>query len=696
LSESRYKAYISYSHEDARWAAWLHRALESYRVPRRLVGSAGAAGEVPARLSPIFRDRDDLSTSHSLDSDLATALEESEALIVVCSPAAAASRWVNEEIRRFKALGRSERVFCMIVDGDPEAAVDRGGAFPPALFEGVAEGGEPLAADARDFADGKRLARQKMVAGLLGVRLDEIRQRDLKRRRRWRLIGGAAATAVLVLAVVAWQSAVAERQERAKAEQMAGFLVGLVDDLSSELDLESLSRMSAKALEYWQDLDVEKLSPETRVKVGQVLRQIGRVTEQQGRYDEALDYLLRSRDLFRGLQRERPQLDEALFELGQAEFWVAYFHYNRGDMPAAWPGLREYDRISRELYSSDPDNERWLLEFSYAVTGILALKILSGEPLGPEILAEADEALQIAERALEGNERDTERLSNYSTTVAWASDAHDKACELDKVVELRRERLELTERTLEEDPSDNEVRQQVAYAHTGLGRVMLQTGRMRESERHFRQAVRILRDQAVQDESNQRLWQEWLMRQTLLADTLIQEGQGEQAGVLLDEIESEAVDRYPEGVDNPAHVRDTIERLLTRAHWYRDRLRADEARMSLRAARSLSDRLGPLAQQGAGDHARRVDIEYWLWRLSDGAETDNGGLPGLRRPRPAGAIRSCQEALADTQLAIMEGDPTAYSAEIDWLRGRGYAAPRFEELVRHQGLWDPVASVPPL
>ncbi|MEJ2535019.1 MAG: toll/interleukin-1 receptor domain-containing protein, partial [Gammaproteobacteria bacterium] len=512
VSALRYKAYISYSHEDARWAEWLHRALESYRVPRRLVGTASAAGEVPARLAPIFRDRDDLSTSHSLDSDLASALEESEALIVICSLAAAASRWVNEEIRRFKALGRSERVFCMIVDGDPEAAPGQGGAFPPALFEGVAEGGEPLAADARDFADGKRLARQKMVAGLLGVRLDEIRQRDLKRRRRWQLLGGSATAAVLVLAVTAWQSAVAERQEREKAEQMAGFIVALVDDLSGELDLESLSRMSAKALEYWENLDPEKLSPESRIKVGKALRQIGRTTEQQGRYDEALDYLLRSRDLFRGLRRERPDVDEALFELGQAEFWVAYFHYNRGDMRAAEPGLREYDRISRELYRSDPDNERWLLEFSYAVTGILALKILSGEPLGPEVLAEADEALSIAKQALDGDESDTELLSNYSTTVAWASDAHYKACELDKVVELRRERLALTERTLEEDPSDNEAREQLAYAHTGLGRVMLQIGQVRESERHLRQAVRILRDRVAQDPSNQRLWQEMLVR----------------------------------------------------------------------------------------------------------------------------------------------------------------------------------------
>jgi hypothetical protein len=39
MAELRYRAYISYSHKDEVWAAWLHHAHEPYRVPRHLVGS---------------------------------------------------------------------------------------------------------------------------------------------------------------------------------------------------------------------------------------------------------------------------------------------------------------------------------------------------------------------------------------------------------------------------------------------------------------------------------------------------------------------------------------------------------------------------------------------------------------------------------------------------------------------------------
>ena len=33
-----YRAFISYSHADKAWADWLHKALDMYRVPSRLVG----------------------------------------------------------------------------------------------------------------------------------------------------------------------------------------------------------------------------------------------------------------------------------------------------------------------------------------------------------------------------------------------------------------------------------------------------------------------------------------------------------------------------------------------------------------------------------------------------------------------------------------------------------------------------------
>ena len=118
----RYRAFISYSHTDRKFARWLMRKLESYRVPKHLVGKASPMGPVPSNLRPIFRDRDELASASDLGERIHSAMAESAALVVICSPAAARSRWVAEEVLAYKRLHGPDRVFCVIIDGDPADA----------------------------------------------------------------------------------------------------------------------------------------------------------------------------------------------------------------------------------------------------------------------------------------------------------------------------------------------------------------------------------------------------------------------------------------------------------------------------------------------------------------------------------------------------------------------------------------------
>jgi hypothetical protein len=183
MNTLRYAAFISYNHSDRRWAEWLHRSIETYRIPKMVHPGQqdGASGPV---LRPVFLDRAELSSSADLASSVRDALEQSAALIVVCSPNSAKSRWVNEEVRTFRALGRQDKIFCLVVAGDPAA----GDCFPPALES------EPLAADVRPGGDDRNAARLKLVAGLLGVPLDRLSQRELARRQRRLAIIATAAS----------------------------------------------------------------------------------------------------------------------------------------------------------------------------------------------------------------------------------------------------------------------------------------------------------------------------------------------------------------------------------------------------------------------------------------------------------------------------------------------------------------------
>src|SRR5512134_3813531 len=206
----KYRAFISYSHRDERWAAWLHKSIEGYRVPKPLVGHRAGHGAVPARIFPVFRDRDELASSPDLTASLRLALEQSAHLIVLCSPAAATSHWVNQEILEFKRLGRADRILALIVDGEPNASDPALECFPPALKYIVDADGElseqiaePIAADLRPQGDGKDNAKLKLIAGLLGVSFNDLRQRELiAARRRVRIYQGIAAV-MIVLAVLA-------------------------------------------------------------------------------------------------------------------------------------------------------------------------------------------------------------------------------------------------------------------------------------------------------------------------------------------------------------------------------------------------------------------------------------------------------------------------------------------------------------
>ena len=207
----RYWAFISYSHKDSAWAARIHRRLETWRVPKNLVGRVTSAGAIPRKLFPIFRDRDELSGGENLDDVLKAALKQSRYLIVLCSPAAAGSRYVEDEVRFFKALGRDARIIYVILGGDPSVE-DPGQAdacFPLVARQRVdAEGKllpgrvEPMAADLRPGKDGVRDGLLKVRARLLDVPFDELKQREGRRRRRARaLIAGLSCGVASLMAM---------------------------------------------------------------------------------------------------------------------------------------------------------------------------------------------------------------------------------------------------------------------------------------------------------------------------------------------------------------------------------------------------------------------------------------------------------------------------------------------------------------
>jgi tetratricopeptide (TPR) repeat protein len=359
----RYRAFISYCHEDARWAGWLHRQLEGYRLPRRLRGSDGEFGPLPERLSPIFRDRDDLASSGELGERIQAALADSAALIVICSPAAARSHWVNQEILSFKRTGDARRIYCLIVDGEPNSGDERE-CFPKPLRFALDANGELgdtpvelIAADLRPGRDGRSLARLRLLAGLLGVDLDRLRQREMQRRHA-RMVGVLvlAAAITVLMAVLAVQAVVArkaaERRQK-QAENLVGFMLGdLNDKLAQVQRLDILEAVDDKAMDYFQSLPTVDVTDESLAQRAKALQKIGSVRLDQGHLPAALKAYEASAALSGKLADAAP--GDTARQLAHAEnlAFIGTTHWYQGKLDAAQSSFRSAQAL---LKSAQPD-----------------------------------------------------------------------------------------------------------------------------------------------------------------------------------------------------------------------------------------------------------------------------------------------------------------------------------------------------
>lgn len=192
MEHHQYYAFISYSRKDEKWAKWLQKRLENYRLPSIIRKESEEM--LPKQIRPVFRDKTDIGIG-SLTQTLRKELEDSKYLIVICSPGSAQSEWVNHEIEAFVSLGRKDQIIPFIVEGVPDEADPSRNCFPPALAKDI------LGASISEL--GKEKALVKVVAAILDLKFDKLWDRHRRVERKKKLTRWAAAGFIIIASVFA-------------------------------------------------------------------------------------------------------------------------------------------------------------------------------------------------------------------------------------------------------------------------------------------------------------------------------------------------------------------------------------------------------------------------------------------------------------------------------------------------------------
>lgn len=507
----RYKAFLSYSHKDRKWGRWLLRALETYRLPKHLVGRETKAGVVPGRLLPIFRDRDELPATDSLSAEIRAALANSEYLIVVCSPAAAASPWVNKEIEEFRRHRDGAHILCVIVGGEPNASTSDKfpselECFPPALLAQEEKTAEPVAADLRAGGDGKRLGLLKLVAGMIGLGLDEIIRRDLHRRhRRVTAITLASVLGMVIMGGLTLRAIEAEREAEQRRAEAEGLIEFMLTDLRDKLEpvgrLDVLDAVGEEAVAYYAAQRLAALSDDSLGRRARAFQLLGEVGRRQGDLEEAQARFEAASATTKALLNRDSRNPQRIFEHAQNVFWVAAMKRRLGNFLASEKDIKEYKRLSEHLVAIDSEHLNWQMEVTYANSSLATLYM--------ENLDQPQKALKIYEEILAqrielfgASPEDPKKALDLANTYGWLADTARIVSPLSTVEAYRRKQIALLDRLLMDHPDNLAAQGEAVTSQLGLARVEMAQGMALDAESRLNLLVAKSEDLIAHDDAN--------------------------------------------------------------------------------------------------------------------------------------------------------------------------------------------------
>lgn len=438
-----YDAFISYSHAiDKPIAAALQSVIQRLGKPwyRR-------------RALRVFRDDTSLSATPSLWPTIQDALSQSRFLVLLASPEAASSPWVDDEVQFWTKHKDIETLMVALTDGELTWSKQYGGflrpvgvPLPPALDGCVRS--EPKWVDLRPYRHGANPKDSRFIdagadfaAAIRGIPKEDLLSEEVRQQRRTLTLAWSAATLLLALTGAAgWQWREADgakkvaQSQRNLAERNFGIAKSAADHVVFRL---------AHGLRNVPGMSVEL--------VRQILDTAGTLMDQLA--DAAPDDL--------SLQNSRSAM--------LSEFAITY--RRTGDFKRALETAEESLAAARKVVAADPANAEWQTSVAAKLDQVGQMQLAANEQA--EALADFEESVAMTRKLAAADTQSVELQYDLSTRLMTLGEARLRAGNRVGAIEALSESLSITEQLVNADPLNPTRRRTLARVSVFLGDALL-------------------------------------------------------------------------------------------------------------------------------------------------------------------------------------------------------------------------------
>ena len=424
-----------------------------------------------------------------------------------------------------------------------------------------------------------------------------------------------------------------------------------------------------------------------RVRFALERRSEGRTLRSGGNGPEAMRKFRQSwAVLAEHYQRNRTSR-EALYQLGQAEYWIGQLELEAGNTVAAERSFLIYADISASLLRSDPEDAQSVLEMTYALSNLGDLELRREN-------ADAETAKRFLQSALEYNQIalvldpwNDDYRTELEQSHAFLADAQMQVCDLDGAHHSRRESTRLARQFFQTSTEEVGRQERLANALGGLAVVQQGIGLVDQALASLEESMSLLQE-AINRQPEKTYLQAFLMERKsrhlhLLALSDETEAARELAADLQGEWQALFASNPNTDIEIHAHFGAF---LLTREIIERDSERPAEADRTLEQAMEF---LADLILQAPDLSLLRRLLSIAVLRYSQLNETlPRAEIVGLVPDLISDNRRHtfCELSALAAQQAVQRGELQKAERYTSYLLDKGYFEPGFIRFCRSQGL----------